>query len=427
MSSSETVATCQQLPTEMLSPQPEPTRDDGVRTVKPASGLPQRNVAVDAYRGLVMLLMMGEVLHFATVARSYPHSLFWHILAFNQTHVEWVGMSLHDTIQPSFTFLVGVALPYSLRSRIRKGETFRHMLAHTIWRSFLLVALGIFLRSTHSTSTYFTFEDTLTQIGLGYTFAFLLTFVRPRWQWTALGVILFGYWLAWALYPAPGPTFPYASVGVPADWHQHLLHGFAAHWNKNSNLGQTFDVWFLNLFPRTSPFVFNDGGYLTLSFIPTLGTMLLGLAGGRWLISSAPAIPFRKFLIAATALIGAGLLFHFTGICPIVKRIWTPAWTLFSGGVCFLFLAAFSWIVDEKKQARPAFPLVVVGMNSIAAYLIAELSESFVAGSFRINLGASALNIFGTALEPLVLGSLTLAVYWLVLYWMYRKKIFIRI
>ena len=66
-------------------------------------------------------------------------------------------------------------------------------------------------------------------------------------------------------------------------------------------------------------------------------------------------------------------------------------------------------------------------MNSIAAYLIAELSENFVAGSFRINLGASALNIFGTALEPLVLGSLTLAVYWLVLYWMYRKKIFIRI
>jgi predicted acyltransferase len=426
MASNETTATCL-ASTGLLSPLPEPASAADVRTVKSASVLPQRNVAVDAYRGLVMLLMMGEVLHFAAIAQSHPHSLFWRILAFNQTHVEWVGMSLHDTIQPSFTFLVGVALPYSLRSRRRKGETFQYMLAHTIWRSFLLVALGIFLRSTHSTSTYFTFEDTLTQIGLGYTFAFLLTFVRPRWQWTAFGVILFGYWLAWALYPAPGPAFSYASVGVPADWHQHLLHGFAAHWNKNSNLGQAFDVWFLNLFPRTSPFVFNDGGYLTLSFIPTLGTMLLGLAGGRWLISSAPAIPFRKFLIAATALIGAGLLLHFTGICPIVKRIWTPAWTLFSGGVCFLFLAAFSWIVDAKKQTRPAFPLVVVGMNSIAAYFIAELSENFVAGSFRINLGASALNMFGTALEPLVLGSLTLAVYWLVLFWMYRKKIFIRI
>lgn len=397
---------------------------DSSHAVQP---LPQRNVAVDAYRGLVMLLMMAEVLRFAKVAQSFPQSLFWHILAFNQTHVEWVGMSLHDTIQPSFTFLVGVALPYSLRSRRRKGESFRHMLAHTLWRSFVLVALGIFLRSTHSPSTYFTFEDTLTQIGLGYTFAFLLTFVRPRWQWTALGVILFGYWLAWALYPAPGPNFPYASVGVPADWYPHLLHGFAAHWNKNSNLGQAFDVWFLNLFPRTSPFVFNDGGYLTLSFIPTLGTMLLGLAGGRWLIASAPDIPFRKLLIAAAGLIGGGLLLHFTGICPIVKRIWTPAWTLFSGGVCFLFLAAFSWIVDAKKQARLAFPLVVIGMNSIAAYVIAELSRNFVESSLRIHLGASALNIFGTALEPIVLGSLTLGVYWLVLYWMYKNKIFVRI
>ncbi|MHB1936596.1 MAG: acyltransferase family protein [Acidobacteriaceae bacterium] len=397
---------------------------DSSLAVKP---LPQRNVAVDAYRGLVMLLMMAEVLRFAKVAQAFPHSLFWHVLAFNQTHVEWVGMSLHDTIQPSFTFLVGVALPYSLRSRRRKGESFRHMLAHTLWRSFLLVALGIFLRSTDSPSTYFTFEDTLTQIGLGYTFAFLLTFVRPRWQWTALGAILFGYWLAWALYPAPGPNFPYASVGVPADWYPHLLHGFAAHWNKNSNLGQAFDVRFLNLFPRTSPFVFNDGGYLTLSFIPTLGTMLLGLAGGRWLLASSPAIPFRKFLIAAAALIGGGLLLHYTGICPIVKRVWTPAWTLFSGGVCFLFLAAFSWIVDKKKQTRLAFPLVVIGMNSIAAYVIAELSRNFVESSFRIHLGAGVLNIFGTALEPLFLGSLTLGVYWLVLYWMYRNKIFIRI
>jgi predicted acyltransferase len=267
----------------------------------------------------------------------------------------------------------------------------------------------------------------LTQIGLGYTFAFLLTFVRPRWQWTALGVILFGYWLAWALYPAPGPNFPYASVGVPADWYPHLLHGFAAHWNKNSNLGQAFDVWFLNLFPRTSPFVFNDGGYLTLSFIPTLGTMLLGLAAGRWLIASAPEIPFRKFLIAAAALIGGGLLLHYTGICPIVKRVWTPAWTLFSGGVCFLFLAAFSWVVDAKKQTRLAFPLAVIGMNSITAYVIAELSRNFVESSLRIHLGVRVLNIFGSALEPIVLGSLTLGVYWLVLYWMYKNKIFVRI
>jgi len=386
----------------------------------------QRNVAVDAYRGLVMLLMMGEVLKFWAVSRAFPASRFWEFLAYNQTHVEWSGMSLHDTIQPSFTFLVGVALPYSIRSRQRKGDSFKFMLGHTIWRSLILIALGIFLRSMDSPMTNFTFEDTLTQIGLGYTFAFLLTYVLPRWQWSAFAAILIAYWLAWALYPAPGPDFPYASVGVPADWH-HLYTGFASHWNKNSNLGQAFDVWFLNVLPRPSRFLFNAGGYLTLSFIPTLGTMLLGVAAGRWFLESSPKIPLRKFLIAAVALMAAGLLFHFTGICPIVKRIWTPSWTLFSGGVCFLFLAVFSWVVDVRRHRGIVFPLVVVGMNSIAAYLIAHLCEDFVQSSFRINLGMRALNIFGTGLEPLVLGALTLGVYWLMLFWMYRKKVFIRI
>ena len=138
-----------------------------------------------------MVLMMAEVLHLAKVASAYPGNWFWSILAYNQTHVEWSGCSLHDLIQPSFSFLVGVALPYSIASRRRKGQTFRQMLAHSVWRSILLVFLGIFLRSTHSTQTYFTFEDTLTQIGLGYTFLFLLGLRPKRTQWIAFGCILF--------------------------------------------------------------------------------------------------------------------------------------------------------------------------------------------------------------------------------------------
>src|SRR5579884_2611630 len=116
-----------------------------------APTIPARNVAVDAYRGLVMVLMMAEVLHFAQVARAYPGNWFWHILAYNQTHVEWAGCSLHDLIQPSFSFLVGVALPYSIASRMKRGATFGPLFAHALWRSFLLIALGIFLRSTSST------------------------------------------------------------------------------------------------------------------------------------------------------------------------------------------------------------------------------------------------------------------------------------
>jgi heparan-alpha-glucosaminide N-acetyltransferase len=393
---------------------------------KDSEQVSKRNVAVDAYRGLVMLLMMGEVMSFAAVARAYPGSLFWRVLAYNQTHVEWAGLGLHDMIQPSFTFLVGVALPYSMQSRMRKGQTFGKVLAHTLWRSLLLIALGIFLRSANSTQTYFTFEDTLTQIGLGYTFAFLLAFCRPKWQWIAFASILFGYWLTWAVYPAPSANFDYSAVGVPANWH-HNFTGFASHWNKNSNLGQVFDMWFLNLFPRSSRFVFNEGGYLTLSFIPTLGTMLLGLMAGQWFRASAPKIPLRRFLIAGLFLLSAGLLFHVTGVCPIVKRIWTPSWTLFSGGICFFFLAAFSWIIDVKNHPRWAFPLVVVGINSIAAYLIAHLWEGFIIRNLHIHLGYQIFQIFGPGLEPLILGTTVMLIYWLVLFWMYRNKIFLRI
>lgn len=385
-----------------------------------------RNIAVDAYRGWVMLLMMAEVLELAEVAKAYPGNWFWSILAYNQTHVEWAGCSLHDLIQPSFSFLVGVALPYSIASRLAKGGTFGKMWAHAIWRSVLLVFLGIFLRSMHSSQTYFTFEDTLTQIGLGYPILFLLGFCRPRWQWTAFACVLFGYWLAWALYPAPGPGFDYGAVGVPANW-PHNFTGFASHWNKNSNLGNAFDQWFLNLFPRTRPFVFNGGGYLTLSFIPTLGTMILGLIGGQWLREAAPRIPMKKLLIAGAIGIAAGLLLHFTGICPVVKRIWTPAWTLFSGGACFLILAAFSWIIDIQGYRKWAFPLVVIGMNSIAAYLVAHLFHNFFASSFRIHLGPNAFKFLGDGMEPFWSGLAVLICYWLVLFWMYRRKLFLKI
>ncbi|MDQ6677783.1 MAG: DUF5009 domain-containing protein [Acidobacteriota bacterium] len=402
-------------------------------SLKPAASLPLpattqviRNEAVDAYRGLVMFLMMAEVLRLSSVAKAFPGNWFWAALAYNQTHVEWAGCSLHDMIQPSFSFLVGVALPYSIAGRLGKGGTFGRMFTRAVWRSFVLIALGIFLRSLHSPQTNYTFEDTLTQIGLGYPFLFLLGFRSPRWQWGAFGAILFAYWLAWALYPAPGPDYNYPAVGVPQNWPYNFT-GFASHWNKNSNLGNAFDQWFLNLFPRTRPFVFNGGGYLTLSFIPTLATMILGLIAGQWLKTFAPSIPFRRLLLAGAGGIVAGVLLHFTGVSPVVKRIWTPGWTLFSGGVCFLFLAVFSWILDVKDYRKWAFPLLVIGTNSIAAYLIAHLFESFVASSLRIHLGEGLFRIFGAGLEPLLFGGTVLLIFWLLLFWMYRRKIFLRV
>src|SRR5712692_1659089 len=392
-----------------------------------------RNVSIDVYRGFVMLLMMAEVLQLSRVAAAYPTSLFWKILAFHQTHVEWFGCSLHDTIQPGFSFLVGVALPYSIASRIAKGARFKELFWHALWRSLVLMALGVFLRSMDHSITYFTFEDTLSQIGFGYPFLFLLGFYssgagRAKWAWAALCLVLVGYWLVWAAYPAAPTNFDWQSVGVPATWNaQHNFTGFAAHWNKNYNFGNRFDQWFLNLFPRENRFEYNSGGYLTLSFIPTLGTMILGLVAGRWLRAAAPRVPIKRLLIAGAIGVAGGVLLHVSGICPVVKRIWTPSWTVFSGGACFLLLAGFSWVVDVKGYRKWAFPLVVIGMNSIAAYMIAHLFEGFIRDSFRIHLGERPFQIFGSGLEPFVQGAAVLLVYWLILFWMYRRKLFLRV
>lgn len=384
--------------------------------------------SVDVYRGLVMLLMMAEVLRLSNVAEALPDSSFWQILAFHQSHVPWVWLSLHDMIQPSFTFLVGVVLPYSIASRKNKGASFESILLHTIKRSLILIFLGIFLRSMHSKQTYWTFEDTLTQIGLGYTFLVVISLYSRKIQIGALIFVLFTYWLAFALYPLPGAAFDYAAAGVPANW-EHNLSGFAAHWNKNTNFAWAFDQWFMNLFPRESPFLFNGGGYSTLSFIPTLGTMILGLLAGNVLNSSLTSKDkLKSFLFTGIVLILIGVLLHVSGINPVVKRIWTPAWTIFSGGICFLFLAFFYRLIDMSDRKISAFALMVIGTNSIAAYVIADGGmRGLINDSLFIHLGQNFDQIFGPAYATLVSGGLVLFFEWLILYWMYRKKIFIKI
>ncbi len=386
-----------------------------------------RLVSLDVFRGLVMVLMLNEAMHLPVVAQAFPHSLFWRVIGFNTEHVEWQGCSLHDLIQPAFSFLVGAALPFSIAARKLKGQTFGPMLGHAIRRALILIVLGIFIRSLRSTQTYFTFEDTLTQIGLGYVFLFLLGFTRVRTQWIALITILILFWVAFVLYPVPGPNFDYARVGVPPDW-PHLYTGFLSHFNKNSNLSWAFDVWFLNLFPREQPFVFNEGGWSTLSFIPTIATMIMGLLAGEWLKSKeSKKQKFRGLVIAGAALVGLGLAFQWAGICPIVKRVWTSSYTLYSGGLVLLMLAGLYALVDWKGYRRWAFPLVVVGMNSIAIYLMSWTMENFVGAAIDRHIGGTVAAIAGPTFQPVLHGFLIELIFWLILFWMYRRKIFLRI
>src|ERR671910_2678168 len=121
-----------------------------------------RVLSIDVFRGFVMFLMLAEAMQLWTLRDAFPTSRFWAWVAFNTTHVPWQGCSLHDLIQPAFSFLAGASLPFSIASRLKKGESFRRMLGHAVWRSVALILLGIFLRSLSKPHTYWTFEDTLT-------------------------------------------------------------------------------------------------------------------------------------------------------------------------------------------------------------------------------------------------------------------------
>ncbi len=386
-----------------------------------------RLISMDAFRGMVMTLMLAEEMRLWVVAQAFPKSAIWNVIAYNTQHVPWQGCSLHDLIQPAFSFLAGAALPFSIASRKRKGQPFEKMLGHTAWRALLLVILGIFLRSLHSPQTYFTFEDTLTQIGLGYVFLFLLAFTKVRTQVIVLVLILICFWAAFVLYPAPAPQFDYVRVGVPQNW-EHNYTGFLSHWNKNSNLSWAFDVWFLNLFPREQPFVFNEGGWSTLSFIPTLGTMILGLLAGEWLrAKGAKERKLRGLVIAGGSLILLGLLCQWAGICPIVKRIWTSSFTLYSGGWVLLILAAFYWTIELRGWRRWAFPLIVIGMNSIAIYVMSWTMVNFLGNALDRHFGSLLNGLSGATFQPMVHGLAIMTVFWFILLWMYRRKIFLRI
>jgi predicted acyltransferase len=386
-----------------------------------------RLASLDVYRGLVLALMMGEALHFCGIAAASPGSALWAFLCHHQDHVAWVGGSLHDMIQPGFSFLVGAALPFSIAARATRGETRARMAAHALRRGLILAALGIVLRSLGRPRTYFTFEDTLTQIGLGYPLLFLLALRPRREQWVALAIVLVAFWGAFALYPAPGPDFDWQSVGVPPDWPHHQA-GFAAHWSKNENFSAQFDRWFLNLFPREEPFVFNRGGYQTLSFIPTLGTMILGLLTGTVLRSERSEGDKRRWLVGAGVVgLASGWLVGALGLCPVVKRIWTPSWVIWSGGFCFLFTAFFHELVDVRGKKRWAFPLVVLGTNSIAAYCLYEAFLGPTSDAIVRHAPTAVLGALGPVYGRTVVGAAALLVLWAILYWMQKRRIFLRI
>jgi len=390
-------------------------------SVSEVAGPGGRVLSVDAYRGFVMLAMASAGLALGQAARLHPGSAVWQALRSHTDHVAWRGCSSWDLIQPSFMFLVGVAMPFSYAGRAVRGVGHAEQVRHALVRSAVLVLLGVFLASAWGRQTNWAFTNVLAQIGLGYPFVFLLLGRPARDQLGAAAAILVGYWLLFALHPLPGTDFPYRDRGASpgADG----LTGFLAHWARNANAASAFDRWFLNLFPRPagSPFRFSEGGYATLNFVPSAATMLAGVLAGERLRSGAgPWTKVRDLVLAGAACLALGLALDQTA-CPIVKRIWTPSWAVYSAGWACLLLALFYGLIDVAGYRRWAFPLTVVGVNSIAFYMMSQLMKPFVAGQLQIHLGPA---IFRGPYGPTVRAGSVLLVFWLIAFGMYRRKIF---
>lgn len=382
-----------------------------------------RLVSLDAFRGFIMLLMASSGFGLVQVAKTQPDSWGWQQLAYQFSHVEWTGCALWDLIQPSFMFMVGMALPFSLMRRKQEGQGFVVRLGHACVRALLLVLLGVML-TTRSTDaqTNWQFVNVLTQIGLGYVFLWLLAVMGWEYCAAAVIVILAGDWWWFLQHPLPGPGYDYAAVGAAAT---DLLPGVSGHWSKHLNAAADFDRWLLNLFPRREPFVTNPGGYTTLNFIPALATMLMGSVTASQLLRSrqSQARQCINLLVAGVICLLVGTLLDIF-LVPSVKRIWTPSWVFFSGGWVLLMLAAFYWLVEVAGQRRLVFPLVVVGMNSIFIYLMHSLCAGWISTRLKTHLGEDWFTgTWGPVLEKCGI----LLVLWLLCLWLYRQRAFLRL
>lgn len=457
----------------------DPKRADAAATAKseakPATAKSDaRLVSLDAYRGFIMLMMASGGFAIAKIAKEVDvtvdgvttkssklieagiepgswASKTFHFFAWQLDHAAWQGGVFWDLIQPAFMFMVGVALPFSYARRAGSGDSYLARFGHMLVRSAVLVLLAVFLSTgSNDRQTNFIFPNVLAQIGLGYPFLFLFV-NRGLWvQLAGVVAICGGMWFAFYQHPLPSEGFDYKTVGLKEtdDATDFVPAGLGQHWAYNTNWAAEQDRTILNWFPREKPFEFNAGGYATLNFVTALATMLLGLIAGEWLRGpSEPGEKVKRLLIGGAICLALGLALGYT-VCPIVKRIWTPSWVFASAGPVLWMLAAFYWLIDVCGWKRLAWPLAVVGMNSIVMYVMSQLLKPWTARTLKLHFGLpfqrlaewwsagevaaagaaeTKVELFGGPFGEMYQSIAVLFCLWLVCVWLWRQKIFVRV
>ena len=375
---------------------------------EPAPAIPcprpvTRLVSLDAYRGLIMLSLLCSGVFFKNLS-GVEH---WGWLAWNNEHVAWdtkfwqEGVTWWDLIQPSFMFMVGVAMPFALAKRTAEGADATRRFLHVLVRAANLMLVGIVLDHMGAEKIQPGIIRVLQQIAIGYVGAFFVVGKSWRVQAITAGAILLGYSLLWLFNPWNGAGGPWA----PA----------------NENIGSAFDLW-----ARGQNY---PGYYVGMNAIPATATIIFGVMAGTLIQKRLP--PGRTLLLlagwgAAALLLGAAV----SGWLPLIKRIWTPSWAVFAGGCTALTLAAFYLVIDVWGLRRWAFPLVVVGMNSIAAYCLPSLLKGTwdrVSGVWVKYVNEHCIPWQENSVwRPVFEQGLWVAFAWLVLYYLWRRRIFVK-
>ncbi len=352
-----------------------------------------RLVSLDAFRGFTMFwLMGGKPFFMALSALGAPVTAF---IGYQLTHSDWVGLRYYDLIWPSFMLMVGVSIPFSFARRSLTQT--RGQIMRKVWRRGILLFLLGSLRTSMSNNAPLLVElsSALQPIALAYVAASYMAGRRFRAQVGVAAGILIAYALLLALVPAP--SLPPGTYEL------------------NRNLVTAVDQ---ALIGRTLP----DGWGTVLSAIPTISTTLLGLLFGQVLMSARPQSAKVKIIgFSGLGCLAAGLAI--SPLVPVIMKLWTTSYGLMSAGWSTLLFLLFYWIVDVRGCRKWTLPLVVIGNNAIAAYLGPSIMHTSRIASIFTKPLAQGMGAFG----PLFAAAVVLLVNWSILFWMYKRKIFLRV
>ncbi len=316
-------------------------------------------------------------------------------------HVPWEGFRFYDLIMPLFLFIVGAAMPFSFAKRSSRNQSKKSIYLHVIKRVAILFFLAMMTQGNllkYRWSELHIFIGTLPAIGVGYLVSsILLLELDTRRQIMAVIGLLLSYWALMMLVPVPGYG---AGVLTPkgnlATWVDHtVMRGF---------------------FPESRT-------YTEIVTTLTYGsTVMLGVFGGKLLKSGLT----QQQKVIRLVLLGAGTLLGglaWSPLFPVIKHIWTSSFVLLSGGICYLLLALFYYVIDVKGYRAWAFGFKVIGMNAIAVYVATHIFDFRHVGNVFVGGLSDRLGVWNGFVEA----AAAFAVVWLILYWMYRKKTFIKI